>query len=224
MSSLETKPDFDTESFEALRQEALGCQGCPLAQTRNQVVFGEGQVQTPVMFVGEGPGAREDQTGRPFVGRAGQLLDQILASVELDRTKVYIANVVKCRPPGNRDPSPGELEACSRFVEGQIAAIRPQILVTLGNVPTRALLGPKAPGITRCRGRYLNFRPGMVLVPFFHPSYLLRNDARTRGSPKWWMWQDIRELRRRYDWILSGSEEDRKRALEPGETKPSTGT
>ncbi len=187
-----------------LRTRAHACTACPLATSRTHVVFGEGDPQSPVMFVGEGPGQVEDETGRPFVGPAGQLLDRILASVELDRTKVYITNVVKCRPPGNRVPEDREVAACKPFLEGQFATIGPRIVVCLGNVPKAHLLGPKAPGITNCRGRYYAWRPGIVLVPFFHPSYLLRNDARHKGSPKWLTWQDVQELRRRYNLIRSG--------------------
>jgi DNA polymerase len=179
------------------------------------VVFGEGNPESPIMFVGEGPGQQEDQTGRPFVGPAGQLLDKILVGVKLDRSKVYITNVVKCRPPGNRDPEPGEFEACCPILESQFARIKPKILVVLGNVPKRALLGETAPGITRCRGFYYPWRPGTVLVPFFHPSYLLRNDSRQKGSPKWHTWKDVQELRRRYDLILEGSTEALEVALRP---------
>lgn len=192
--------------LDPVRLEAEGCTACGLAKGRTTVVFGEGNPESPVMFVGEGPGRVEDETGRPFVGPAGQLLDKILASVELDRTKVYITNVVKCRPPGNRNPEPAELAACDRFLSRQLELVDPKIVVVLGNVPKAALLGPRAPGITRCRGNYYAWRAGTVLVPFFHPSYLLRNEARHRGSPKWLTWQDIRELRRRYDLLLEGGD------------------
>lgn len=206
---------FDAVGFELLREEIQTCQACPLAEKRTHVVFGEGNPESPLLFVGEGPGAQEDATGRPFVGPAGQLLDRILEGVDLDRTKVFITNVVKCRPPGNRDPEPEELEACQPILESQLARIKPRILVVLGNVPKRALLGEDAPGITRCRGFYYAWRPGIVVVPFFHPSYLLRNDARQKGSPKWHTWKDAQELRRRYDLILEGTPEGIEEALRP---------
>lgn len=206
---------FDAAGFDLLREETQTCRACPLNETRTEVVFGEGNPESPLVFVGEGPGAQEDRTGRPFVGPAGQLLDKILAGVELDRSKVYITNVVKCRPPGNRDPEEGELEACRPILESQLARIKPRILVVLGNVPKRALLGPDAPGITRCRGFYYPWRPRTVLVPFFHPSYLLRNESRHKGSPKWLTWKDAQELRRRYDLILEGGDENLAEALRP---------
>jgi DNA polymerase len=211
---------FDADAFEELRQESSTCTACALARERTQVVFGDGNPDTNVMFVGEGPGFHEDQQGLPFVGKAGQLLDKVLDSVGLGRDKVYIANVVKCRPPGNRDPQDAEVAACKGWLEGQFAIVDPRIVVVLGNVPKRALLGPRAPGITRCRGNYYAWRPGTVVVPFFHPSYLLRNDSRAKGSPKWHTWQDAQELKRRVELLAEGTDEARAQALEPTHSLP----
>lgn len=185
-----------------LEERALacqGCEGCPLSKTRRRVVYGEGSSTARVMFVGEGPGAQEDLSGRPFVGPAGQLLTKILAAVSLTREEVYIGNIVKCRPPGNRDPLPAEMAACEHWLLHQIACIRPRIIVALGNVAQRYFLGADGPGITRVRGRFFPWRDGIEIMPMYHPSYLLRNEARHKGSPKWQTWQDIRSLRARLD-------------------------
>lgn len=206
---------LDREAWEILEQAARSCEECPLSRTRTQVVFGDGNPESPLLFVGEGPGQQEDEQGLPFVGKAGQLLDQILGAVQLDRTHVYITNVVKCRPPGNRDPEPVEVMSCEPILERQFELIAPRLVVVLGNVPKRALTGERLPGITRCRGIYYAWRPGITLVPFFHPSYLLRNQARNQGSPKWHTWQDAKELRRRYDLLLEGTPEAVREALEP---------
>jgi uracil-DNA glycosylase family 4 len=159
-----------------LRTEASGCTRCALATTRTQVVFGVGDPHAPLMFIGEGPGRDEDLAGEPFVGRSGKLLDKlVLQELGLDRTRFYIANVVKCRPPGNRDPLPGEIEACRPYLEGQLALIDPAVVVTLGNFSTRLLLDTTE-GITRLRGRSYPFRGGH-LVPTYHPAAALRGGA-----------------------------------------------
>jgi uracil-DNA glycosylase family 4 len=160
--------------FELLRDEALACARCPLAtQGRTQVVFGVGDPHAPLMFVGEGPGAEEDRLGEPFVGRSGKLLDQLMADeLGIERDAVYIANVVKCRPPNNRDPQPIEIEACRPYLERQIELIGPAVVVTLGKFAAQLLLGSKD-GVTRLRGRSYPFRTG-VLIPTLHPAYALR--------------------------------------------------
>jgi uracil-DNA glycosylase family 4 len=157
----------------ALAEEASGCTRCPLAAGRTQVVFGTGNPHADVLFVGEGPGAEEDRQGLPFVGRSGQLLDRLIAE-EMGRTRAdcYIANVVKCRPPGNRDPRPEEIAACRPYLEGQLAAIRPRVVVTLGRFAAQALLG-STEGINRLRGRAHPFATG-VLIPTYHPAAVLR--------------------------------------------------
>jgi DNA polymerase len=161
-----------------LARDAAGCTRCRLAQGRTNVVFGMGNPAAPLMFVGEGPGAEEDRQGLPFVGKSGQLLDRLMyEELGLTREHCYIANTTKCRPPGNRDPLPDELDACAPFLEGQIEAIRPKVVVTLGNFATKRLLNTDV-GITRLRGRSYPFRTG-VLIPTFHPAAALRGGGET---------------------------------------------
>jgi DNA polymerase len=138
------------------------------------VVFGVGRADADLLFVGEGPGEQEDLKGEPFVGRAGQLLTQLIEGIGLARDDVYIANVVKCRPPGNRDPQPDEIDACAPWLDRQLELIRPRVIVTLGNFATKLLLDTKE-GITKLRGREFPFRDGAVVIPTFHPSAVLRN-------------------------------------------------
>jgi uracil-DNA glycosylase len=161
-------------SFAELEREALACVKCPLAERRTQVVFGVGDPTADLMFVGEGPGEQEDLQGIPFVGRAGQLLTRLVEGIGLARDDVYIANVVKCRPPGNRDPLPLEIDSCRPYLEGQLRFIDPVVVVTLGNFATKLLLETKE-GITKLRGREFPFRDRAVLIPTFHPSAVLRN-------------------------------------------------
>ena len=166
-------------AFVELRDQALGCTRCRLAAGRTQVVFGTGDPHADLMFVGEGPGAQEDQQGLPFVGRSGQLLDRLVAEeMGLTRDSFYIANVVKCRPPDNRDPKPDEIEACRPWLEAQIDLIKPKVIVTLGNFSSKLLLDTKD-GITKLRGAVYTYRErpdgGTVrLVPTFHPAAVLR--------------------------------------------------
>ena len=156
-----------------LEAEASSCTRCALAAGRTTVVFGVGDPDADLMLVGEGPGRDEDLQGEPFVGRSGQLLDRLLAEeLGMPRSRCYIANVVKCRPPGNRDPLPQEIAACRPFLEGQLAHIRPRVVLSLGNFSSRLLL-ERAEGITRLRGRTYPFRGG-VLIPTFHPAAALR--------------------------------------------------
>jgi DNA polymerase len=161
-------------SWTDLEREALTCTKCPLAETRTQVVFGVGDPHADLLFVGEGPGEQEDLTGEPFVGRAGRLLTSLIEGIGLTRSQVYIANVVKCRPPGNRDPLPLEIETCQPYLEAQVAFIEPRVIVTLGNFATKLLLETKE-GITKLRGTEFPFRDHAVLIPVFHPSAVLRN-------------------------------------------------
>jgi DNA polymerase len=156
-----------------VREQALVCTRCPLAGGRTQVVFGVGNPTAELMFVGEGPGQQEDEQGEPFVGRSGQLLDRfVLDEMGLRRDDFYIANVVKCRPPGNRDPLPDEVDACSPWLDQQLDLIDPWVVVTLGNFATKLLLRT-TDGITRLRGKVYPFRRG-VLIPTFHPAAVLR--------------------------------------------------
>lgn len=161
-------------SFSELAQAALACTKCPLAQTRTQVVFGAGDPHADLMLVGEGPGEQEDRDGIPFVGRAGRLLTSLIEGIGLDRDSVYIANVLKCRPPGNRDPLAEEIESCRPYLEAQVGFVDPSVVVTLGNFATKLLLDTKE-GITKLRGREFPFRERAVLVPTLHPSAVLRS-------------------------------------------------
>jgi DNA polymerase len=164
-------PEFD--SFADLEREVLACTRCALANGRTQVVFGTGDPDADLMFVGEGPGAEEDRQGVPFVGRAGQLLTKLIADIGMTRDDVYIANVVKCRPPGNRDPQPVEIDSCRPWLTAQLGFVRPRVVVTLGNFATKLLLDTKE-GITRLRGREFPFGDAS-LVPTLHPSAVLRS-------------------------------------------------
>jgi len=184
-------------TLEELRAALEAFNGCGLKATATQIVFADGAPDAPIMLVGEAPGGDEDRIGRPFVGRAGQLLDRMLASIGLDRTKVYIANVVPWRPPGNRTPTPQETSACLPFVRRQIALVNPRVLVCLGGSATQTLLGAKE-GITRTRGVWRDYanEDGRAIpaLPMFHPAYLLRQPAAKR-----WAWADLRKLRRAID-------------------------
>ena len=171
-----------------IREELGDCTRCKLHRLgRRQIVFGVGNPDADLMFVGEGPGADEDRQGEPFVGAVGKLLDKIIAAMGFQRSEVYIANIVKCRPPRNRDPEPDEVETCLPFDEAQIDSVRPRVLVTLGRPATHSLLRTKAP-ITRIRGNWQEFR-GVPVMPTFHPAYLLRNPAGKRP-----VWQDMQAV------------------------------
>ncbi len=172
MTILEPSPAWG--SFAELAAEASTCTKCPLAEGRTQVVFGVGNEHADLVFVGEGPGAEEDKQGIPFVGRAGQLLTKLIEGMGLHRDDVYICNVVKCRPPGNRDPLPPEIDACRPYLEAQLDFLAPRVVVTLGNFATRLLLDTKE-GITKLRGREVPYRDGAaVLIPTLHPAAVLR--------------------------------------------------
>ncbi|MFM7641015.1 MAG: uracil-DNA glycosylase [Cyanobium sp.] len=206
MPAPETHPALAT-ALTALAQGCATCSRCPLAAGRQQVVVSRGNPSTALMVIGEGPGAQEDAQGQPFVGRAGQLLDQMLASVGIDSNQdAYICNVVKCRPPDNRKPTPEEMAACRPWLLEQIALVDPPLIVLAGATAMEGVLGIKG-GITRLRGQWHEGEgeglAGRWLLPIFHPSYLLRNASREPGSPKWHTWQDLKELRRRLDELAS---------------------
>ena len=186
-------------AWEELRGRVAACRRCGLCETRTNTVFGQGAVHTSIVMVGEGPGADEDAQGLAFVGRAGQLLTKILSAAGIDRESVFITNVVKCRPPNNRTPTQEEMLKCGDFLEAQLLLLRPRILVCLGNTPLKWLLRTSE-GITALRGRWFDWR-GVQLFPMFHPSYLLRNDSRQKGSPKDLTWQDVQNLKARLDEI-----------------------
>ena len=193
------------ERLQEIRTNCLSCTKCPLAGTRTNVVFSDGMPNSKLMLIGEAPGFYEDKQGKPFVGKAGQLLDRIFAAVGFTREKdVYICNTIKCRPPDNRNPLPEEKEACWEYLKSQIDILQPRIILLCGNVAVQSILG-NVGGITRIRGKWFSSDKAIVdvhaarMMPIFHPSYLLRNDSREKGSPKWLMWQDIQEIKREYD-------------------------
>lgn len=171
-----TSPDAE---FVALRERALVCTDCRLSETRNNVVFGSGDPRARLMFVGEAPGKNEDERGLPFVGAAGRLLDELLGEIGMTRDEAYIANVLKCRPPGNRDPRPDEIDCCKGYLREQIRMISPTVVVTLGNFATKLLLRTDT-GITRLRGQPFDWWLGATLVPTFHPAAALRGRPRVR--------------------------------------------
>jgi DNA polymerase len=180
-------PAVDASALAAVRETLGDCRRCGLCQGRTQIVFGEGNPQPRVVFVGEGPGAEEDRTGRPFVGPAGELLTRMIEACGWKREDVYICNIVKCRPPGNRDPEPAEVEACRPFLEAQLRALAPEVIVALGRPATSALLG-RSVSITQVRGRWQQWRE-IPLMPTFHPAYVLRNyTLQTRQQ----VWDDLR--------------------------------
>jgi len=174
--------------LERLNEAALGCVRCPLGKVRKNLVFGKGDPQARIMFVGEAPGAVEDNTGMPFVGPAGSLLTDIIEKgMGLKRPEVYIANILKCRPPQNRDPLPEEINQCMGFLVSQIKIIQPQVIVALGRVASQTLLDTREP-ISRLRGSFFSYR-GIQLMPTYHPSYLLQNPAKKRD-----VWEDIKNV------------------------------
>ena len=178
-----------SEALAAVRTELGDCTRCKLhGLGRRQIVFGVGNPEAELMFVGEAPGRDEDLQGIPFVGRAGQLLTKIIESIGLTREQVYIANVIKCRPPENRNPEPDEVERCEPFLFGQVDAIRPKVIVALGTFAARTLLRSDAP-ISRLRGRVYEYR-GARLIPTFHPAFLLRSPDRKRD-----VWEDMKRVR-----------------------------
>ncbi|MGD8600909.1 MAG: uracil-DNA glycosylase, partial [Gemmatimonadota bacterium] len=177
-------------TYDELREEALGCTRCRLSETRTQVVFSDGAVDARLVVVGEAPGANEDATGLPFVGAAGKFLDLLLATVDLSREdSVYICNVLKCRPPGNRDPQPDEIEACSPYLKKQLELIRPQALLAVGSFAARLLTGQEKSALGRLRGKVHSYE-GVPLVVTYHPAALLRNSKWTRA-----FWDDLQLLR-----------------------------
>ena len=172
----------------AVVREQLGeCTRCKLSETRKNIVFGVGAAETALMFVGEAPGAEEDRRGEPFVGAAGQLLDKMIAAMGWSRDTVYIANVLKCRPPGNRDPQGDEVSQCFPFLVRQIETVKPRIVVALGKPAAHALLSTTAP-ISALRGRFHEFR-GVKVMPTFHPAFLLRDPTRKRDA-----WSDLKQV------------------------------
>ncbi|MGN0018391.1 MAG: uracil-DNA glycosylase [Candidatus Gastranaerophilaceae bacterium] len=187
------------DELEQVKKKCLECSRCSLCNSRTNVVFSDGIPNSKLVLIGEAPGYWEDQKGLPFVGKSGQLLDKIFASVGLSREKdVYICNTIKCRPPENRNPLLEEKLACKEYLDEQLAILKPKIILICGNIALNSML-PNERGITKARGKWFDGPYGSKMMPIFHPSYLLRNDSRTKGSPKWLMWQDIQEIKKEYD-------------------------
>jgi len=180
------------ETLEDIRTDLGDCHRCGLSSGRRYIVFGSGEPKARLVFIGEGPGYEEDRQGEPFVGAAGQLLTKIIHAIGLTRDKVYICNVVKCRPPGNRNPLPDEIARCLPFLKRQLSSIRPAVICTLGSVATQALLDVETP-ISRLRGRFHDYR-GVPVMPTYHPAYLLRSPERKRD-----VWEDMKQVMSRID-------------------------
>lgn len=188
-------------SLSDIKQQVENCTDCPLHKNRTNPVFGEGNEDTEIMFIGEAPGEQEDKTGRPFVGKAGKKLTEIIESVDLKREDFYTTNIVKARPPDNRDPKQEEIDACRDYLEAQIATINPELIITLGAVPTQDLLDTDK-RISTLRGKFYDWR-GVKIFPMFHPSYLLYNPSKEKGSPKWKTFEDIKKVRESYEKLMS---------------------
>lgn len=182
------------EALAAQERRLQGCRRCKLSEGRTTIVFGSGSARADFVCIGEGPGAEEDAQGLPFVGRAGQLLTRMLDSIHLPRDEAFILNMVKCRPPGNRNPEPDEIAACSPFLKAQLAVIQPKVILALGSVATQALLGTRE-AIGKLRGR-LHPYGNAVLIPTFHPAFLLRNPGQ---EYKRMAYEDLKLARREYD-------------------------
>ncbi len=184
------EPAARAAALAAVGEVVAACRRCRLCEGRQKTVFGSGDPNADLMFIGEGPGAEEDRQGLPFVGRAGELLTKIVEAIGMTRDQVYIANIVKCRPPGNRDPQPDEVAACRSYLERQIALVRPRLLVALGRIAAQTLLGNDLP-IGRMRGQWFQLQ-GVPLMVTYHPAALLRNPALKRPT-----WEDMQLVRDR---------------------------
>lgn len=207
MDLFSSEPDLSALSYDKVKAIAQTCTKCQLSKGRTKVVFGTGPVPCNLMLIGEAPGADEDLQGEPFIGRAGQLLTQILASVDIKRPDdIYITNTVKCRPPENRAPLASEQEACGPYLEAQLRLVKPKILLLAGSPAVKAVLKTDEP-ITKIRGQWFKL-PGtdITVMPLFHPAYLLRNPSKTKGSPKWLTWQDVQEVKNALNYLKKVAE------------------
>ena len=184
-------PQYVCETLEDIAADLGDCRRCRLARERTSIVFGNGNSQARLVFVGEGPGFEEDRQGKPFVGAAGQLLSRIIEAIKLTRSQVYICNIIKCRPPGNRNPESDEINTCFPFLERQIAAIQPDFICALGTFAAQTLLKTATP-ISRLRGRFHQYQ-GIKVLPTYHPAYLLRNPDKKRE-----VWEDMKMLMKEY--------------------------
>lgn len=181
-------PATEDRTLDDIRADVGDCTRCKLHCSRTQIVFGEGDPRARIMFVGEGPGAEEDAQGRPFVGRAGQLLNRMIEAMGFRREEVYITNVIMCRPPSNRTPEPDEIATCEPFLFRKIRVIKPDVVVALGSIAAQSLLGTKA-SISQIRGRFFEAH-GTKVLPTFHPAFLLRAPERKREA-----WEDLKKVR-----------------------------
>lgn len=192
-------PEIIDDSLEKIAAEIAQCTKCDLCKTRHMTVPGAGNHKARLVFIGEAPGADEDKTGVPFVGKAGQHLDKVLSAAGFKREEVFICNILKCRPPENRDPLLSEMLCCTPYLQRQLRIINPAIIACLGNVAVKFAIGPETPGITRVHGQWFQSVFGIPTMAMYHPSFLLRSNTREKGSPNWQMWQDIQALKKRYD-------------------------
>jgi DNA polymerase len=195
--ALALSPEERLAALDQLAQTASRCRACKLCEGRHSVVFGSGDPRAELMFIGEGPGADEDRQGLPFVGRAGELLTKIIRAIDMERSAVYIGNIVKCRPPGNRDPEPDEVAACRGFIERQVDLVAPKVIVALGRIAAQTLLDTKAP-LGRLRGQWFPYRGALVRVTY-HPAALLRNPDFKRPT-----WEDMQLVRDRLKGLGAG--------------------
>ena len=182
------------KKLEELKQKAAKCLSCPLGKTRTNLVFSDGSENAKIMLIGEAPGADEDASGIPFVGRAGKLLNQFLEQAGIDRKNdIYIANILKCRPPQNRTPIPSEKEACFSFLKAQIDIVKPKVIILCGSCAMSMFLPDKTP-ISKIRGQWFNYNSTTVMMPIFHPSYLLRNHSLEEGKPRQLTLSDLKKI------------------------------
>lgn len=194
--------DYPKTTFKSLdesQKSAMSCENCDLCKSRNKVVFAQGKPEAPVMLIGEAPGKNEDESGLPFVGRAGKLLDELFKTANITREEhLYICNMIKCRPPKNRVPTPAEMSACWDYLAAQICYVKPKIILLSGSTPMKAILKVKT-GISKIRGTWFENIYGAKAMPIFHPSYLLRYQSVEEGTPKWYMLQDIKAIKQAID-------------------------
>lgn len=190
------------ELWKELDFEMKTCKRCKLYQNRKNVVLGQGNKKSPIMFIGEVPNSDEDEQGKTFVGTMGGLLTRIFTSVDLEREELYLTNVVKCKPDGTKGADDEDIEICYAYLEAEIALLNPKLIVTMGVTPTKAILKDRISGtlaMTKLRGKVFDWEGGIKVIPMFHPNFLLRNTSTTEGSPKWLTWQDMKMIKNEYD-------------------------
>lgn len=190
-------------TLKELKKYCLNCRKCSLYSVRTKVVFGEGNENADIMLVGEGPGYNEDKQGRPFVGRAGKLLDKMLLAINLNREDVYISNIVKCRPPDNRNPYEEECKECIEYLRWQFKLIKPKIIVCLGSIASKNIISPELK-ITSNRGKWIN-KNGIYIMPTYHPAALLRDTTKKRQ-----VWKDLKQLKNKYECLTKGESDSEK--------------